>query len=198
MKLPTKLRAFACRCDETMAPRHRLDSETTMKDESKEQRNVFFGVPILGFFRYRRQVDVSESRPIFSTHSPPKETANEQAPCSESLYYSALEPTVRFAEDEPPRRKKSAKELWAILREHVKKESFHIQDWRSKTERFRTRNQEKHFSEMTLPYEFGVLHCFAAWIVYLGISIIAYSFIFEKWTAIEVRRNVCVLHVDDA
>lgn len=153
-----------------------------MKDESDHhQRNVFFGLPILGFFRSRRVDTASEARPIFSS-------AQEGDACEESIYYSTVGPTVRFQDEEAPRRpKRSAKELWGILREHViEKESFHIQDWRTKTERFRTRDQEKHFSEMTLPYEFGVLHCVAAWVVYLGISIVAYSFVFEQWTAIEV------------
>lgn len=161
-----------------------------MKEESDHQRNVFFGVPILGFFRSKRRVDTtssSEARPIF--HAQEETTTNE-----ESIYYSAVAPTVRFqeAQEPPPRRKKSAKELWGILRKHVKNETFHIQDWRTKTERFRTRDQEKHFSEMTLPYEFGVLHCVAAWVVYLGISIIAYSFVFEQWTAIEAAYFACV------
>ena len=125
--------------------------------------------------------------PITTFHSAIEQQQQDEN--SSLLYHSAVEPTVRFQEEEPPRRKRSAKELWGILREHVMNESFHLEDWRTKTERVRTRDQEKHFSEMTLPYEFGVIHCVAAWVVYLGISIVAYSYVFEQWTAIEVSLN---------
>jgi len=154
-----------------------------MTDEL-DQRNVFFGVPILGFFRHKRRVDSkAETRPIFS--------APESDYESHVTFVEKHEPVVRFDVEEAPRPKRSAKELWGILRENVKNETFHIQDWRTKTERVRTRDQEKHFKEMSLPYEFGVLHCVCAWVVYLGISIMAYSFVFEHWTPIEVR--LCLL-----
>jgi potassium channel subfamily K len=160
-------------------------------DTSHHQRNVFFGLPILGFFRPKRRVDASQN----TGPSPTFHSAIEQQQQDENsslLYHSAVAPTVRFQEEEPPRQKKSPKELWGILREHVMDESFHLEDWRTKTERVRTRDQEKHFSEMTLPYEFGVIHCVAAWVVYLGISIVAYSYVFEQWTAIEAAYYACV------
>jgi hypothetical protein len=146
-----------------------------MTDDERQKRNVFFAVPILGFFRNRRQVDVPETQPIFVEETP---VNFEESPRRKKTTF-----------EEAPRRKKTAKEYWAILREHVRKETFHIQDWRTKTERVRTREQEKHFSEMSLPYEFSVFACVCAWLVYLGISVVAYSFVFEKWTVIEVRLS---------
>lgn len=148
---------------------------------TERKRKVFFGVPILGFFRQPRRVSVPETRPLVSSSSSPAEE-------HKSVTFQVDD------NDEPPRRKKTAKELWGVLREHVvEKETFHLQDWRTKTERVRTKDQGKHFKEMTLPYEFGVGHCVFAWLIYLGISILAYSVVFEHWTPIEVRHTKCRL-----
>lgn len=158
-----------------------------MTDE--HERNVFFGIPILGFFRNKRRVNVPESRPLIPRHH------HAQASTTRVSFRQEQESSNQFSfeqQGEPPRRKKSAKELWGILRENVRNETFHIQDWRTKTERIRTKSQEKHFKEMSLPYEYGVVHCICAWCIYLGISVLAYSFLFEQWTVIESMYFACV------
>jgi hypothetical protein len=130
----------------------------------QEERNVFHGLHILGFFRDKRRVDSGENRSIL-----PITNASYQA----------------ISGEHPPARKRSTSELWRFLKTEVGKETFHIQDLRSESERLRSK-EARNLSEMQVPYEFSVPECFLALIVYLGISIVAYSYLFENWSPIEV------------
>lgn len=131
-----------------------------------EKRSVFFPLPVLGFFRDKREVDATgEARPILPG-------ANDNGD------YQAL--------DRPPAPKRSSSNLWRFIKSHVEKETFHIQDLRTKSE-IRDAKDERNFSDMRVPYEFSLLECCFALIFYLVISIVAYSFVFEKWSPIEVR-----------
>lgn len=81
-------------------------------------------------------------------------------------------------------RKRTGQELWSILRYHVRHESFHIRNAFRDT--YRCRVDDIQFSkDVDLPYDFTVIDCFLALCVYLGISIAAYSFVFERWTIID-------------
>jgi hypothetical protein len=129
------------------------------------ERNVFHGLHIMGFFRDKRQVDSGENRPILPiTNDSYEATSGERTPA-------------------PTRRRPS--ELWGFLRTEVEKETFHIQDLRSSNERLKSK-EVRHLSEMQVPYEFSILECVLAFMAYLGISIVAYSYLFENWSPIEV------------
>ena len=137
---------------------------------SQEERNVFFGLHILGFFRHKRQVK-AESLPILPVADNSYQAISAECPSS-------------------PSRRPS--DLWRFVRTQVEKETFHIQDLRSKSERL-TSNEVRQLSEIQIPYEFSVLECFLAFASYLGISVVAYSFWFENWSPIEVRVLVDIL-----
>ena len=92
-------------------------------------------------------------------------------------------------EDKPSRtarRTRAGKELWGILRYHVVHESFHIQNQFKDTIR-RKHDNIQFTQDVNLPYDFSVLDCLIALVVYLIISIIAYSFVFENWTVIDSK-----------
>ena len=130
----------------------------------QEEHNVFFGLHILGFFRHKRQVK-GETLPILPVANDSYRAISAEGPSG------------------PPRR---PGDLWGFLRTQVEKETFQIQDLRSKSERL-TSKEVRQLSEIQVPYEFSVLECFLALVSYLGISIVAYSYVFENWTPIEVR-----------
>lgn len=143
--------------------------ETT---SSHNYRNVFLGIPVLGFFRQKRRVDFETTQPLWTNES--------------NISYQATTELESIPTRSSTTPRRTGKELWGILREHVRHETFHIEDLRSKSERVGTK-EARNFEDIDLPYEFSVLNCFFALVVYLGISIVAYSFVFEHWTPIEVR-----------
>jgi hypothetical protein len=138
--------------------------------------NVFFGIPALGFFRKKRRVHF-ETRPLLTD-----ESSGSYHATTELRYVPPLSSTLTG---------RTGKELWSILQQHVRNESFQIEDLRSNSERTRTK-EEKNFEDIDLPYEFSVLDCFFALVVYLGISIVAFSFVFEHWSPIEAMYFACV------
>jgi hypothetical protein len=155
-----------------------MHGDDPLKSASSDRTHVFFGIPVLGFFRQKRRVQF-ETRPLFtdeSSHSYQATTELRSAP------------TISSTCTLPGR---TGKELWSILRSHVRNESFQINDLRSKSERVRTK-EERHFEDINLPYEFSVLECFFALVVYLGISILAFSFVYEHWSPIEAMYFACV------
>ena len=117
----------------------------------------------------------------------------------------------------PTRRRRTALELWDIVRFHVHHETFHIDSayWhhivhptdgntltkhptsspRDSLLLFTHSPYETHdsFHEMMdLPYDFTIRDCILALGVYLGISIVAYSFVFERWSIIDSMYFACV------
>ena len=52
---------------------------------------------------------------------------------------------------------------------------------------------QKNFRDLLdLPYDFTIYDCVAALVVYLAISIVAYSFVFERWSIIDSMYFACV------
>jgi potassium channel subfamily K, other eukaryote len=138
-------------------------------ERHRHLRRPFFGVPIVGFFRPREvKTNLRERSPFF----------NDQV---DVLEYGTASPPSDMSVSE--HRKKSGKELWDILRYHVSNESFHIQDTLKVHDEAST--DDIHFENVDLPYDFSLLDCFLALAVYLLISIIAFSFVFERWTIID-------------
>jgi hypothetical protein len=78
------------------------------------------------------------------------------------------------------KKKRSAKELWAILRYHVNHESFHIQDFSTADPKQKART-----TATSSPFDFTLTECVIAFLLYLLLSVIAYSFFFEGWPVID-------------
>jgi hypothetical protein len=191
----------------------KMTMSTTVKQEEhletlaspKQSKKRFFGVPIVGFFGQRKRLiekhehhHGEEAQPMLSgdtelvhhytdqadaTYVSATPAAPVSAPSVRSADAPAAATSVRF--NIPVKPKRSGKELWDILRHHVQQESFHISDnWRlvsNKTER-----PDVYFDQVTeLPYDFTLKDCVIALLVFLAISVIAFSFVFEKWTVID-------------
>jgi hypothetical protein len=143
-------------------------------------------VPIVGFFDQRAR---KTKRLATFTNDPVENCNDEQRPLlplrqNYSVAFSddSIE-TERLSSRRQPR---SGKELWSILRYHVVHESFHIQSQFKDTVRCKLDNIQ-FTDDVDLPYDFSVFQCFLALAVYLIISIIAFSFVFEKWTMIDSK-----------
>jgi hypothetical protein len=87
--------------------------------------------------------------------------------------------------------KRTGKELWAIVRRHVFHSEFHIRDTVRQAAIFQSvgpgakKQDNVRFRDIDLPYDFTLWDCFFALLAYLAISVIAYSFVFEKWSVID-------------
>jgi potassium channel subfamily K, other eukaryote len=184
--------------------------------ENKEP--FFFGIPIVGFFRppsvranaeertplmHHRRSKVVQSHRTWQ-ESPPRRNPLQQPYQSErpsiASYNSSRRPEWPRVTS-PKRRRRSARELWSIVRYHVRHETLHINSdcWKRDGDDHRpslftqTENiRQENFKEMVLPYDFTVRDCFLALAVYLLISIVAYSFVFERWSIIDSMYFACV------
>jgi len=148
-------------------------------------------VPIVGFFDQRnrkgkpkknRRSDgegggYGEDQPLLPLK---QQTTQKVPPYSVSFNFDDKDENGRTSTTKTKRPCRSGKELWGILRYHILHESFHIRYQFADTVR---RKQDKiQFTEdVNLPYDFSVTDCFVALCVYLVISVIAYSFVFENW-----------------
>ena len=147
---------------------------------------AFFGVPIVGFFDQRNRLkselaSVCNDQSTHETQPLLPRQQQQQQPCSVTFSNDVEDRPSRTA-----RRTRAGKELWGILRYHVVHESFHIQNQFKDTTR-RKHDNIQFTQDVNLPYDFSVLDCLIALVVYLIISIIAYSFVFENWTVIDSK-----------
>ena len=143
-------------------------------------------MPIVGFFDQRAR---KTKRLATFTNDPVENCNDEQRP----LLPPKQNYSVAFSDDSienerlsSKRQSRSGKELWSILQHHVVHESFHIQSQFKDTVRCKLDNIQ-FTDDVDLPYDFSVFQCFLALAVYLIISIIAFSFVFEKWTMIDSK-----------
>jgi len=170
---------------------------------------AFFGVPIVGFFdqRHRKRSKpsatnsangaVDEDQPLLPLQRTPQtkqhsysvsfsdETASTVDSSSATTTAAAAAAAIN---DTTPTHRRSGKQLWGILQHHVRHESFHIRYQFKDTIR-RQQDQIQFTDNVNLPYDFSVQDCALALCVYLIISIIAYSFVFENWTMIDSESS---------
>jgi Ion channel len=142
----------------------RLETPKRQNRRKREKSNSmpYFGVPVVGFFR-PKDVNIHQSERTPFTNS----WRNLRDYRTNSLRNC---------------RKRSGKELWEILRYHVFHESFHIRYSLKDTS---DSSDDIQFKNVNLPFEFSILDCFLALVIYLFVSVVAFSFVFEKWTVID-------------
>ena len=75
--------------------------------------------------------------------------------------------------------------LWAKLRERTDDVVFRTNEKDESVEMRKTRHQKELKDEFRSALEFSVTHCLLAIVLYLGIAVLAFSFIFEHWTIID-------------
>jgi hypothetical protein len=188
---------------ETMADSDHDHHERTNNNHTttNNKKQVFFGVPVVGFFRPAdpknppipptkpKGVTFQEIENVSSDDS--EDDDKELASFSASASLNRTPPHGYGATDTTTG-KRTGQELWAILRQHVHNHDFHIHDkvrqnaLFQSTRRGGTAEQDSvHFRDIDLPYDFSLLDCLLALMAYLAISVIAYSFVFEKWSMID-------------
>jgi voltage-gated potassium channel Kch len=76
----------------------------------------------------------------------------------------------------------------------VQNETFHIQDFRDHEAKQKENGDtvEKNFDNIELPYEFKLRACIIMLLLYLSISVVAFSFVFTNFTVIDSLYFACV------
>ena len=194
---------------EALSSEHNHEHRTNTT--KKKDKDVFFGVPVVGFFR-KKQPKEHQSLTASTTQKSVRFQFNDNTLFDEGEeeddYYDddededeemaslASRQFQRMSSygslGESPKKHRSGKELWAIVRRHVYRQDFHIRDTVRQTSslfqsvRPGSRDADAlHFRDIDLPYDFTLLDCFLALAAYLAISVIAYSFVFEQWSVID-------------
>ena len=176
--------------------------------KSQAKKKIYFAPPVVGFFRDPHQQhkekpllrdSISKKNVTFQVDPTPASSSDEDdeeygsissiARARRSGSYGSI--TSSLSMNSTNGRKRTGKELWAIVRRHVLHSEFHIRDTVRQASLFQSegpgsrRNNDVHFRDIDLPYDFTLLDCFLALLAYLAISVIAYSFVFEKWSVID-------------
>jgi potassium channel subfamily K, other eukaryote len=206
--------------DATDVTRTPLSRSLPEQRRAPENEPFFFGIPIVGFFRPPSAPSNADERTplmmhnrrskIVQSHRTWQESPPRRGRMHQQTFRQSERPSIAaYNKTRPPewprispnRRRRSAQELWAIVRYHVHHETLHINSdcWRRDGEDHRpslfTQTEDisqENFREMVLPYDFTVRDCFVALAVYLSISIVAYSFVFEHWSIIDSMYFACV------
>lgn len=145
----------------------RQQQPSTPATTSSRHHNVFFGLPIVGFFRSVHSTE-DERTPIITRSSRLSserqhfDIEHQQRPVIHQRQQQYQQQSSATTKLQGKRRHRTGKELWAILRYHVYHETFHIDDWRTDEEK---KTVVKNFDEMVLPYDFSVRDCLLALVV---------------------------------
>jgi hypothetical protein len=161
---------------------------------NQHQEKPFYGMPIVGFFGQRNRLGhVNSTEATHAERQPILHRAAQTNETRPSSWFGLRQvdeegdeelSSFSFSRQKHRTQPRSGKQLWAILRRHVHSETFHISD--DLITSTRRTNSAIHFDEgLDLPYDFTLLDCLLALFAYLAISVIAFSFVFEKWTVVD-------------
>ena len=171
------------------------------RDPGKKTK-PFFGVPVVGFFREqkpgKRKEEAGQSDQSFAPSRKGVTFQFDSSSSSDEDEYDEEGASIRrygsFGSSSAGKR--TGNERWSIVRRHVFHKDFHIRDTvrQGQMHLFQSvgpgsssssSKSDVRFRDIDLPYDFTLVDCFLALLAYLVISVIAFSFVFEKWSIID-------------
>lgn len=170
--------------------------------DPKKKKKPFYGVPVVGFFREQQphqrkdeggpdeSVTASKKGVTFQLDNVSSSSSDDEDYDDYDEEFALLK---RYGSFSSSTGRRTGKELWAIVRRHVFHKDFHIRDTVRQGQRAlfqsvgpgSTKSPEVRFRDIDLPYDFTLVDCLLALLAYLAVSVIAFSFIFEKWSIID-------------